>query len=142
MKSLYYWLFLMGITLWLLAIFSYPALLKIRSPLAPYVHLSFSFVCHQKEDRCFFVNGAHLPVCSRCIGIYVGFFLGVVAFPFLKKSLSFKPYHLILSAFPIGVEIIGEKLYIWNDHWIRLLSSITFGFILSYITLESLKRNN
>jgi uncharacterized membrane protein len=30
------------------------------------------FVCHQRPDRSFFVNGHQLAVCARCTGIYTG----------------------------------------------------------------------
>ncbi len=141
MKGLYYWLFLTGTILWLSAILSYPFLVKIHSPVAPFVQLSFSFVCHQKEERCFWINDVPLPVCSRCTGIYTGFFSGVLLFPFLKKSLSFKWFYLPLSIFPIGLEISIEKIGICNENWIRFLSSIFLGFFLSYIALWSFKEN-
>lgn len=139
MKSLYYWLFFMGTVLWLLAIFSYPFLIKINSPVAPFLHLSFSFVCHQKEERCFSIKDAPLPVCSRCTGIYTGFLAGIILFPFLKKDLPIKWYYLLISAFPIGFEIMLEKIGIWNGNLIRFLSAIFFGFVISYACLWSLE---
>lgn len=141
MKSFYYWIFLIGAIIWLSAIIGYPFLLKIHSSLAPFIHLSFSFVCHQKEERCFFINDVPLPVCSRCTGIYTGFLAGVFFFPILRRSLPLRWFHLPLSAFPIGLEIMTEKIGIWSQNWGRFFSSILFGFFLSYFSLWSLREN-
>ncbi len=141
MKSIYYWIFLIGAILWLSAIIGYPFLLKTHSPIAPFIHLSFSFVCHQKEERCFSINDVPLPVCSRCTGIYTGFLTGVILFPILRKNLPLRWFYLPLSAFPIGLEIMAEKIGIWNQNWGRFFSSILFGFFLSYISLWSLREN-
>ncbi len=141
MKNFYYWLFFIGTVVLLSAIVGYPFLVKIHSPFAPFVHLSFSFVCHQKEERCFHINGTPLPVCSRCTGIYTGFLFGVLLFPLLRRSLSFKWFYLPLSAFPIGFEILIEKMGILNENMVRFSSSIVFGFFLSYTAIWSLKEN-
>lgn len=141
MKNLYYWLFFIGTLIWLSAIMSYPFLLKIKSPVAPYVHLAFSFVCHQKEERCFRIKGTPLPVCSRCTGIYVSFFASFLFLPSLKKSIPLKWYYLPLSASPMGIEIMIEKAGIWNGNWMRFFSSIFFGFFLSYIVISSLRED-
>lgn len=141
MKNLYYWLFITGTIIWLTAIISYPFLLKIKSPVAPFVHLSFSFVCHQKEERCFWINGTPLPVCSRCTGICVSFFAGLLFLPFLKKSIPFKWFYLPLSASPMGIEIISEKIGIWSGNWLRFFSSVFFGFFLSYIVFSTIREN-
>lgn len=129
----------MGIILWLLAIFSYPFLIKIKSPVAPFLHLSFSFVCHQKAERCFWIKETPLPVCSRCTGIYTGFFAGVVFFPFLRKNFSIRWYYILLSAFPISLEIVMEKMGVWDGNWIRFFSSLLFGFFISSVSLWSLE---
>ncbi|MGQ9618604.1 MAG: DUF2085 domain-containing protein [Candidatus Aminicenantia bacterium] len=139
MKNLYYWIFLGGIAIWLLAIFSYPFLLRARSPLAPLIHFTFSFVCHQKEERCFFVYDKPLPVCSRCMGIYSGIFAGIVLFPFFKKSSPLKLIYLPLSVFPMGFEILLEKTGLGNGNLIRFISAIPFGFTLSYLNLLNIK---
>lgn len=141
LMKIYYWIFLVGSIIWISAILSYPFLLKTKSPLSPYIHLSFSYVCHQKEERCFAIKGVPLPVCSRCTGIYTGFFSGVLFFPILKRVLPLRWYYLPLSAFPIGLEIMTEKMGIWNNNWVRFFSSILFGFFLSYTSLWSLKEN-
>jgi hypothetical protein len=36
------------------------------------VYAAGSVICHQRPERSFHLLGAQLPVCARCIGIYVG----------------------------------------------------------------------
>jgi uncharacterized membrane protein len=43
------------------------------------IYTAGSLICHQDPERSFYLNGAQLPVCARCLGLYVGGALGVVA---------------------------------------------------------------
>ena len=38
-----------------------------------------SAICHQRPDRSFFVDGAQLPVCARCTGLYLSAAAGFLA---------------------------------------------------------------
>ena len=60
--------------LWLVA---WVALL-VAAPLLPaapaaLIYVLGSRICHQISERSFHVDGAQLPVCARCLGIYAGF---------------------------------------------------------------------
>ena len=35
-------------------------------------------MCHQRPDRSFFIGGHQFPLCARCTGILVGYFIGVI----------------------------------------------------------------
>jgi uncharacterized membrane protein len=41
-------------------------------PLAGIVYLFGGRLCHQIAERSFFLDGAQLPVCARCLGAYAG----------------------------------------------------------------------
>jgi uncharacterized membrane protein len=43
------------------------------------VYLLGSFICHQRPERSFHLAGVQLPVCARCLGIYVGVTIGALA---------------------------------------------------------------
>ncbi|MBI4265608.1 MAG: DUF2085 domain-containing protein [Acidobacteria bacterium] len=47
-------------------------------PAAGVLYLFGSVICHQLADRSFHLDGAQLPVCARCLGIYAGFAVGAV----------------------------------------------------------------
>ncbi len=42
------------------------------------LHLGFALVCHQRPERCFWIFGAPVAVCARCLGIYLGAALGLL----------------------------------------------------------------
>lgn len=48
------------------------------------VYLLGSVVCHQRPERSFHRDGAQLPVCARCLGLYAGGALGVLAWAALS----------------------------------------------------------
>jgi len=35
--------------------------------------------CHQRADRSYFIKGCQFPVCSRCMGLWVGYIIFVVS---------------------------------------------------------------
>jgi len=37
-----------------------------------YIYLAGHYTCHQRSDRSIYLNENQLPVCSRCLGIYLG----------------------------------------------------------------------
>src|ERR1044071_204659 len=42
--------------------------------------LLFRLLCHGMPSRCIDVFGVPLPICARCMGIYGGMILGLLAF--------------------------------------------------------------
>ena len=51
----------------------------LRPLLAAGMYAAGAMVCHQRPDRSFHLAGAQLPVCARCLGLYVGGLLGAIA---------------------------------------------------------------
>ena len=52
--------------------------LLVTAPFLPAAPAALTYVlgsqiCHQISERSFHVDGAQLPVCARCLGIYAGF---------------------------------------------------------------------
>ena len=40
--------------------------------------LAIAFMCHQKPERSFHFKGKQFPLCARCTGILIGYFLGII----------------------------------------------------------------
>jgi uncharacterized membrane protein len=40
----------------------------------------FRLMCHGKVGRCLELFGAPMPICARCVGIYGGMLIGILAF--------------------------------------------------------------
>ena len=78
----------------LLACLAVLAAVAAAAPLAaagwPYAELlrwPFSLACHQLPERSFHWLGSPLAVCQRCAGLYLGFALGVAAWPHLPAGV-------------------------------------------------------
>jgi uncharacterized membrane protein len=42
------------------------------------LYRGFAIVCHQRPERSFWISGASVAVCSRCLGIYFGAAAGLL----------------------------------------------------------------
>lgn len=50
----------------------------------------FRIMCHGRVERCLELFGAPMPICARCVGIYGGMLLGILAFwavPLLRERV-------------------------------------------------------
>lgn len=54
----------------------------------------FAFVCHQRPERSFWLFGAPVAVCARCLGVYVGAAIGLL----VRASRRFAMRALIIVA--------------------------------------------
>ncbi len=48
-------------------------------PLAGWLRIVYAPVCHQQPDRCLQIGGAPMAVCARCLGLYAGGTLALLA---------------------------------------------------------------
>ena len=109
-----------------------PPLLATQPPaLAAFLgYYSFSFVCHQENDRVFHLHGAALPVCARCCGIYLGSLAMLLAFGLLRRTDPAVPARLwlLLILAPMGLDVLARNLG-WHAGQPDLLLRATTGFI-------------
>lgn len=127
---------LIGIILWLGVVFMAPYLKSQSSDLNKFFYDIFSPICHQIQSRSFFLFGYPLAVCTRCFGIYVGFFVGTGLFPFLKgfSNLNLpKTKIFIFMSLPIAFDFIGNLLHFWvTPNWLRFITGFLWGKILPF----------
>jgi uncharacterized membrane protein len=84
--------------------------------------LVFRPLCHQDPARSFWIAGQPLPVCARCLGIYIGGFLGLVLFGPIRGISTRSPFPrawLIMFLIPLladgainALGILTTPLYI------------------------------
>ncbi|MDD3013945.1 MAG: DUF2085 domain-containing protein [Candidatus Gastranaerophilales bacterium] len=88
----------------------------------------FKLICHQLPERSYFIWGYQMPVCIRCLGIYLGIPIGSVIYPFFRKINSIKlpnPKLLLIFFIPIIIDGIAQTLNLYpSPHYIRLLTGI------------------
>lgn len=67
--------------------------------------LLFRLMCHGKVERCLDLFGVPMPICARCVGIYGGMFLGILAFwavPLLREKVM-RTVALVCAA-PLAID--------------------------------------
>jgi uncharacterized membrane protein len=131
-----YFLTLLVITVWIAAVFAAPYLKSQSSVCGNLIYAIFSPTCHQIPSRCLSLFGNPLAVCTRCLGIYIGFFMGTCFFPVLGQLSSVlipKAKILILLSLPIVIDTAANVLSLWTSpHWLRLATGIIWGMMLPF----------
>jgi uncharacterized membrane protein len=96
------------------------------------VYKFFSFICHQKPERSFYLAGRQFGVCSRCFGVYFGLFAGFAVYPLCRRVEDIEPLPriwLFLAMAPIGIDWALGVFGIWdNTHLSRFITGLILGF--------------
>jgi len=95
----------------------------------------FSPVCHQLDDRSFHLFGMKFAVCSRCSGIYFGFFLGVLFYPFRsRKNFSRTVAVWTIGIIPMLTDVALDVFGLHESTLVtRLSTGLLFGIVASII---------
>lgn len=127
---------------WISAIFLAPYLRSRCMPGSIFIYSLFSPICHQNPARSFFVFGYQLAVCSRCLGIYSGFFAGIIIYPLLRGFSSIylpKIKYFLVMSLPIGLDTMGNFFRLWNtSNWPRFSLGFIWGLILPFYFITGL----
>ena len=96
-------------------------------------------ICHQQSARSFHIGGVRLPVCARCLGLYAGAFVGLLAACFgrrrdarrLIESVAPTRWWLVMAsaAFPALVLWLAEPFGLLPVEWGNLARALT-GLLL------------
>jgi uncharacterized membrane protein len=107
------------------------------------IYIVFAPVCHQHAERSFFLLGRALAVCHRCVGIYLGLFLGSII-PFDSRSLLAPPFKRRLwvlgATAPLFLDAALPYLGIWkNSAPSRVVSGFIFGIMLTWLLVPGVE---
>jgi len=105
-----------------------------------FFYVSFSFFCHQIQERSFSLCGHALAVCHRCSGIYLGFFLGsFVDAGFLLRFLRSRRISVLAATIPMLFDIVFSQTGFWpGAGMIRFLTGLLFGILISPLLVRGL----
>jgi uncharacterized membrane protein len=89
------------------------------------VYVAGSFICHQRPERSFHIDNVQLPVCARCVGLYVGAAVGALGWAViagLGRSVSARARWwqlrvravLAMAAIPTLLSIATAWLGVWD----------------------------
>lgn len=71
----------------------------------------FSNTCHQKAERSFFINKYQFPICARCTGLLLGYFLGVLILIFIGEiSFIFNVIFILIMFIDWFIQHQGIKM--------------------------------
>jgi len=102
----------------------------------------FSFICHQDKDILIRIYDEFIPLCPRCIGLHVGFFVSSITFLFRRnQNLFLNPktkFALIILTSLAGIHwLLGDQGIVTPSSLSRFytgfLSGIGFGLLLNSI---------
>lgn len=102
------------------------------------LHRGFALVCHQHADRCFWIFGAPVGVCTRCLGIYIGAAIGLL----LRTSRTLA-LRLLFVAAAINVLDAATELAGLHGNWIavRFVLGMTLGVAGALLIASSVPEN-
>jgi len=134
-----YYAFLTGVAVWCGLIVLAPIVAsRGYSFSSGLIYFLFSRVCHQMASRSFFIFGHQLAVCSRCTGIYFGFFASTLFFFLLIKirkvpDLSYRV--LIFAVLALLVDFTAGFTVLGNTKLSRFLTGFLTGSIALFFVL-------
>jgi len=112
-------------------ILSFPWLAPRLPAVAVAIAVFFSHLCHQNPSRSFVLAGTTLPVCARCLALYIGGFVGIAAYPALglcwrefQKVATFLIASLVLIVIDVVLDMAGLRK---NTFLSRSLTGALFG---------------
>jgi len=93
---------------------------------------AFAGVCHQLPERSPHVRGTPFALCDRCLGIYGGLAVGVLAFPAMPHQADrihrYAGLVFVAALVPLGIDWMGPVIDGWsNEPWSRVGTGALFG---------------
>lgn len=96
--------------------------------------LAIAFMCHQKPERSFYFKGKKFPLCARCTGILIGYFIGIL----MAYIIGYSNY-LWLSLFITPMVVDGSIQFlskIESNNFRRLITGILGGIGIIYLFIN------
>lgn len=131
------WLLLLGFVLL--------PILPVTLPFSGQVFIRglYKMLCHQIEDRCFHWQGIAFAVCHRCMGLYLGWWLGMNVYPLIQKQASFFENHsrlvLFVTVSPMLVDWLLGVLQLGGSPWQgQFGTGLVAGLGMSYFVTKGI----
>lgn len=91
--------------------------------------------CHRKHERCFYIKGKPMPICSRCLSILVGY-----GFIPLLFAFHIPLWVGIVLQFPMVIDGYTQlKGWRTSNNTLRMITGLISGFGLSVGIVEAVR---
>jgi uncharacterized membrane protein len=135
---------------WAVALATGPLIAESSPGLGGLMYAVGSLICHQRPERSFHLGAAQLPVCARCLGLYAGGAMGLVAWTLVGRGRGFRwPRRsavrvLLVSGVPTAVTVASAWLGLGDpaNAWRAALAvplGIAGGLLVGAVTTDHLK---
>ena len=133
-------------SVWLVLLVAAPTL---WTPIAAVIYAGGSFICHQLPERSFHLQGAQLPVCARCLGLYSGGAFGsVIGASAIVRRRSSRGQPLApaprwlwtaVAAIPTLATIVLEWGFGWPmSNIVRAVAALPFGVAVAFVVVRAM----
>lgn len=104
----------------------------------------FRMICHGLASRCFYLWDVPMPICARCTAIYIGLFLGLMAFvawPFFPERIM--RVVAIGAAIPLAIDGLTQLMRLREStNGLRFGTGIAAGFALGMWALSAIEHRD
>jgi len=97
-----------------------------------------SAICHQASSRSFWISGAPMGICARCVGIYMGLFLASCS-SILNRKCQVRITVGLFFIFPLVIEKTALSSSATTNiirFIVGILAGFGIGFVLFYVFKE------
>lgn len=109
----------------------------------PFLKMSYGRICHQHLDKSFFVNRSYFLVCSRCTGIYIGSFIGLLIL-LLPRQRYYYPhfkYFVFFLIILLADVITNNFIFLPYNKTTAFFTGYLFSFFAVNFVIFELRRN-
>lgn len=107
-----------------------------------WLRLPFHLICHQIPSRCLVLWGVPMPLCARCVAIYVGLFIGLLswfAVPYLEERAM--RIAMFIATTPMAIDGITQAMRLREStNPLRLGTGLAAGTAFGLWVLTALER--
>jgi len=126
---------------WLALLVAAPAA-AFGVPASGFAYALGSLICHQRPERSFDLFAAQMPVCARCIGLYVGAATGAVMT--IVAGLRWKPSAgrwraaLLVAAVPTAATWVAETIGMAApSNLVRAVAALPLGAAVAWVVIDA-----
>ena len=130
--------------LWVAAVVLAPLAIASRQPVlsigAAGIYAAGAHVCHQRPDRCFWIQGRPMPVCARCTGLYASAAVAAPLALFCAWGLSSRGARRVaaIAALPTLITWAIEMAGLAHpSNIVRAIAALPLGFAVAWLVIST-----